>query len=414
MINNITTKISYYIEKYGKTDGNYLLKGGFWLSIEYTVSMITSLILVIAFANLMNPEEYGVYKFIMSGIGVVGIISLTGIGNAIIQSFSKGFKNSYRKGFILQIKWSMITILLGFGVAIYYYLNNNTLLAIGFLIAGILSPLVQNFSLYESILIAKKEFKEKSNLATIRQVINSISVILTLLITQNIFIIITVYFGSFLLVNIIFHRLNKPTNNQDIKNDENLHRYGRDLSIMKGISRLATELDKILIFHFLGATQLAIYFLAFSPVGKIGSINILLKNLSLPKLSIQNIKKIKQTLPRKIILSTLMIIPVTLIYIFLAQPFFEIIFPQYLDAVIYTKVFAFSLIPSIPITLLNQVLVAHTKTKALYISQTVSPAVKIVLFIILIPFLGIWGAILAFLLSQVANLILLIVLFKKL
>ncbi len=52
-------------EKYIKTDMIYLVKGGFWLTLGQIISSVSSLLLVIAFANLLPKETYGIYKYFL-------------------------------------------------------------------------------------------------------------------------------------------------------------------------------------------------------------------------------------------------------------------------------------------------------------------------------------------------------------
>ena len=60
-------------EKYLKTDLVYLSRGGFWLSIGQGVAMLSGFFLSTAFANLLPKESFGTYKFILSGVAILGI-----------------------------------------------------------------------------------------------------------------------------------------------------------------------------------------------------------------------------------------------------------------------------------------------------------------------------------------------------
>ncbi|HEX9608834.1 MAG TPA: oligosaccharide flippase family protein, partial [Candidatus Paceibacterota bacterium] len=77
-------------ERYTKTDMVYLTKGGIWLSISQGVAMVTGLLVAIAFANLLTPETFGTYKFVLSLAGIIGAFSLTGMSTALIRSVANG------------------------------------------------------------------------------------------------------------------------------------------------------------------------------------------------------------------------------------------------------------------------------------------------------------------------------------
>jgi len=66
-------------EKYTKLDMVYLTKGGFWMTLSQVSSNMLSLLLVIAFANLLPKETYGLYRYILSLAGMLNSLSLTGM-----------------------------------------------------------------------------------------------------------------------------------------------------------------------------------------------------------------------------------------------------------------------------------------------------------------------------------------------
>ena len=53
-------------ERYSKTDMLYLVRGGFWLSLNHIAASVSSLILAVAFANLIPAETYGTYRYVLS------------------------------------------------------------------------------------------------------------------------------------------------------------------------------------------------------------------------------------------------------------------------------------------------------------------------------------------------------------
>jgi O-antigen/teichoic acid export membrane protein len=71
---------------------------------------------------------------------------------------------------------------------------------------------------------------------------------------------------------------------------------------------------------------------------------------------------------------------------------FQLLFPTYLDSVIYAQWLAISLI-FIPELLFGQALVAHLQKRSLYIINISSNLLKIILLLILLPVYGIWGAV---------------------
>ena len=91
---------------------------------------------------------------------------------------------------------------------------------------------------------------------------------------------------------------------------------------------------------------------------------------------------------------------------------FVIIFPQYEEALLYSQVLSLSLL-LMPSILHVQALTALNQKNALYVVSIVKSVTKISLIFILIPLFGIWGAVFAFLLSQLANSITVYFYFQK-
>src|ERR1041384_6093938 len=89
-----------------QTDITYLLKGGFWLSASQVIATLSGFLMSIAFANLISKEAFGIYKYALSVAGIIGALSLTGMGTAVTRSVAKGFE-SLRQGFRTNLKWSL-------------------------------------------------------------------------------------------------------------------------------------------------------------------------------------------------------------------------------------------------------------------------------------------------------------------
>ena len=74
--------------------------------------------------------------------------------------------------------------------------------------------------------------------------------------------------------------------------------------------------------------------------------------------------------------------------------FFRVLFPLYVESIPYAQALGL-LILSAPGVWLGQTLVAHMRTRELYIINTINPIVKITLYVTLIPLYGIWGLVFA-------------------
>ena len=415
MINDIKKniiKLLLWIQKWTKTDMIYLARGGFWLTFGKIISAFSSFLLSIIFANLLTKDIYGVYKYILSIAGILTLFSLSGIETALIRSIAQGFEGSYKKALKVKIKWGAIGGLASMLLSLYYYLNNDLTLSLCFVIAAFFLPFMDPLAIYCSILSGKKDFKLNSIYSSISQVVPALIMILILLFTKNIFLVVLTYFAAnttvrlfLLLLTIKKLKLNNEENKETLS-------FGKHLSLMGAIGSAADQLDKILMFHFLGSASLATYSFALAPVSQLKTLLKSTTSLALPKLSERKKDETKKTLPPKLIKFFLLLVIIVFTYILISPFLYKIIFPQYIDSIKYTQLYALILL-LFPQKLISAALTANGRKKPLYIISITEPTIRICLLFILLPLYGIYGAIFAQILPLTINTVLLSYYFKK-
>lgn len=412
-IRNQIYKLLRKSEKYTKTDMVYLAKGGFWLVGGQVIAALSGIVLAIGFANLLPKEVYGNYKFILSLAGIVGAFTLTGMGAAIIQAVARGFEGMLRVGFWIQFKWSIFMVLVALSGAIYYFLGDNNTIAISLVIIGLLSPLMTSTSLYGAFLTGKKDFKTAALYNIFRNTIPAGLLLVTLLFTQNIILMVLVYFLSHTATNTFLYLITlkkyKPTQTTDYSNIT----YGKHLSFINILNLIATHMDKILVFHYLGATQLAIYAFALMIPAQINGV---LKNISVlafPKFSKQKKEDLKKALFTKTIKLLAVSVLITSLYIITAPILFSFLFPQYLDSIFYSQIFSLNIILTGGAIAVATFFQSHKLIKESYLTTILGNLLRILLMFILISQYGIIGIILAILISRLITVLLSFVLAKQ-
>lgn len=413
---NKTKKITYntllYLEKWTKTDMVYLTRGGFWLTLGQGISSLSSLLLSIVFANLLPRETYGIYKYVLSVVAILAIPTLGGMNTAIIQAIARGFEGSFLKAIKLKIYWGTLGSLAGLILSGYYFLNSNNDLAITFIIASIFLPIMEAASLYDSLLQGKKDFRKSSLYFIISQIFSIAILVITILLTEKIYIIVLSYFISWTITRSVFliillrnKQLNKKFDNSTIS-------YGKHLSIMNIIMTLANYLDRLLVFHFLGAVQLAIYSIAIAPPEQIKSLIKNIATLAFPKMASKTKEEISSSLKTKMYQLFGVCLLLVIIYILLAPQIFSILFPSYKESIFLSQLFALSLVFSISILPLTA-LQSQKKEIALYKFNIYTAIAQIVLLVIFVYFWGIIGIILARILTRLIVLIYSMSLFNR-
>ncbi|MFP4617000.1 MAG: oligosaccharide flippase family protein [Candidatus Paceibacterota bacterium] len=381
-------------EKYTKTDMIYIARGGFWMVLTRVFLLIISFATLAAFGNLLPSETYGTYQFIISTVGILSITALPGLGSAMIRSIAKKKEASFDLAFKTKLKWATLGSLALLLISGWYYINGNDLLAVAFLIVAPIFPLKMASGIFAGFWNGRKKFDKRMILKVSTDAGIAISVIIALFATDNLWIIIATFFFSTALFNFLAYLYTfKQVENEEI--DEEMIPYGKNLTVMGFIGNIASHLDKIVIWKFLGPVEVAVYTFSYTPIKKLKGF-LPINALLLPKLSESGVKgeKRKKKIFKKFLLMFAITIPFAALLAGAAPFVYKIVFPQYLDSVIYFQVLT-TLVALLPFTVLATSLVAEMQTKYLYISRTVVPTAKIVLFLVLTPIYDIWGVIFA-------------------
>ncbi len=400
-------------QKWTKTDMIYLAKNGFWLFLQNIVINFSSFFLTLAFANFISKNTYGTYQYVTSIFAILTITTVSGLNTSTVKAVASGDEGTLFTSLKIKIKYGALGSIAGFLLSAYYFINNNQELGLLFLIMSFFVPFLDSMFLYSAFLRGRQNFKALSQYSIITRVIPIILTILTVITTKNIFLILFISLSSNLVIDaILFNRCVKkfkPNDKVDIKSIS----LGKHLSLMGVLGAVVSQLDKMLIFHYLGATELAIYIISLTFVNKIRSLLGKITELSLPKISKKTIQELKKSMLSKIIRLELLSLITAIIYILIAPLLYKLFLPQYINSVIYSQVFAISLL-FFPKELLSQVFVTQLKKKQLYFSTIPISIIKLLLFLIFIPILKIWGVILSLLLTDFIHFMILIIFFKKL
>lgn len=388
-----TLELLRWSEQYSKTDMVYLARGGFWLSLGHVAASISSLILAVAFANLIPAETYGTYRYVLSIIGLLTIATFPGLNYVVITAAAKGNEASFWPLVKKKLKWSLFSIILSLVVSGYYFLQGNQILGTSFLVVALCLPLMNTAGLYASLLTGRKDFKKLTTWTIIARVLLTLSMLLALFITDSVIVFIAIYFVPEIVLRSLFlFTLSRKIANEGNASEptDKLSTYGFHLSVMEILKTVADQIDKILVFHYLGAVELAIYAIATTAPGQIKSLMQNVTTLALPKFSDADPQSIRETLPQKLLRLELVIVLLIIGYWVVAPFVFPIIFPKYMEALLLSQVYALSLI-FFPRTFLSTAMLAHQKTREMYSIRIWAPVLRIVIVVIALPLWGLWG-----------------------
>jgi O-antigen/teichoic acid export membrane protein len=400
-------------EQYTKTDMVYLAHGGFWLTLGYVLQVISGLVLSVAFANLLPKESFGTYQFVVSMASIVGAFTLTGMGSAIKRATARGSDDALSQGFRVQLAWSTGIVLAAGALAAYYYIQNNALLAVSFLVVGACQPFIAGLSMYKWFLIGKRLFRENFFLETAHKLIPFVALLPALYLTNDPLTIIAVYFVSHALAALYAYVTTvRRYTSQSTSVEPELTQYSKHLSVMITLDTIAANVDKVLIWTVLGAAPVAIYTLAQMPVIHMQSMFGMIRQIAFPKLVEKPFHELQEILLGKIQRYMLVALCAVGIYVVVAPHLFALFFPAYMESVAYSQVLSL-LVLMVPRWLISESFLAHQMKKELYALHVSTPMVRVGSLAAFLPIYGIWGVVAAVLIAELYAAILQVYLFRK-
>ena len=175
--------------------------------------------------------------------------------------------------------------------------------------------------------------------------------------------------------------------------------YGRKLTFIGLIAPIASQIDKIILAHFWGPAQLAVYSLAIAVPDRATSFIKNLVGLGFPKFATKMPGEINTMFYKRIFQGVSLGALAALAYVLVAPYVFQYLLPQYLDSVLYSQMLAVGLIFAMPNRYVSLLLVSQKFSRLIFINNLIQSAVKILLYVVL----GIWGGVLGLVIAYVLH-----------
>ncbi|MEK9183549.1 MAG: oligosaccharide flippase family protein [Patescibacteria group bacterium] len=404
----LKNKLQHFLQ----IDLMYFIKGGFWISIENSISTFISFALGLVLINFLSQDDYGIYRFIFSITGILQIFLFNGMNSAVVQAVASGEEGALKKVVYFRLRWGSLFTAAAFVTSLYFLYHQNYIVVISLIILGVFQPINSAFGTYQSYLQGKKEFRLFTLSSLITQVILTLGIIFTLLTIKNIISLVLVQALIYLIVNFLFFwktiKHFRPTN----KYENNAISYGNKLTFLELFGILAQNLDKIVLFQFWGPAILANYAIAQFFPGYIYSLLKSTSGLLMPKISSQSISEISQSFYKRFFQSVFIGGVISSLYIMIAPFLFFIFFKKYSDMILYSQILSIDLIFALANSFVGSIFLVKKFIKSIYASQIISSLIRIILFITMGMIGGIMGMILASIISRFLGTILNIVLWE--
>ena len=361
-----------------------------------TISFVT----MMAFARWFPKEMYGTYQFVLAGIDIASIFALSGLNTTLIRSIARNSEGALITVIKKKMKWSLVGSLGLTTAAGWYLAHQNMELASSFFVAAIFLPFWTTFPLARVFWNAKKKFAKESLYKFGPALLILLALFPVIYFTNSVFWVIFTtlvahaVFEGFLLYKTIRQLKNNEQDGSAIK-------FGKDMTIMDAIAKIGKNFDTVILWHFLGPIQVAVYSFSYFPIKALNNY-LPIQALALPKIGEKNVKDIKKGLLNKFFSLFFLSVPFVIANIAIIPFIYKIFFPNYLESIIYLQ--ALSIIGiMIPFQLLETALVSDLRKKDLYVIRVGSSIFRIILLLLLTPFFGIWGVVGTILITEVVR-----------
>jgi O-antigen/teichoic acid export membrane protein len=386
----VKRKIVSIVEKYGIRFGldlPYFVGNGFWVSLRLVFETLSGLLLTVVFARLTTQEMYGQYQFILTIFSTISILSIPGLNASITKSAAEGNDRDYKKAVRTSFFWSFLGVPIIFLIGGCYYLTGNVLLGIAFMIAAVFFPFFYAPNTWYSFLQGKKRFDVLAGFGIVQSLMNALATISVVYFFHDSLIAVTLtYLISYTFFNVLFY-FKSLRYVEGASYDEDTIPYGFFLTKLNVIGTIANNIDRILIAIFLSPTELAIYSVGMMFTNQVQS-------LSKGLLWIVSVKAIRQKIldMRAYVRVFALGIVITVVCLVGFQYIIPLLFSEKYVSSIFLSEISIAFFPFYVVGLLYEN--ANTfdvKKYAMIGNSIISPIIRIILAVSILPLYGIAG-----------------------
>ncbi len=387
-------------EKFLKLDLMYFATGSFWAIIQQIIGVSSGLFISYLFGHFVSKTVFGQYNLILSLLGMLNFVSLSGIDKPLTGSIGKGYDGSFVQSRNLKFKYSLIGIPLLLVFAGYYFMQNQNIVASGLIISALFFPFYNSFTNFPALLTAKKLFFTLSALASISSLFFLLVMTISIFLFPSTVGIITGYLLGLTVPSIFSFYFSKRYIHNS-KKDIHLPSYGLFLTVLSILPWVSANLGNVLLAHYLGVETLAIYSVASRFLTAVQKNFIVFYKPITSKLAGQTPKQNVITLKQHSIKLFAIGIGLAVGLWIMTPPLITFFFTdKYTDAIFYAQILSLALIP-LPLNWVLNDMVIYQKHKApQVVSAFFLPIIKIILFVTIIPSWGISGLVSIILLER--------------
>ncbi|MCG3689201.1 lipopolysaccharide biosynthesis protein [Aliarcobacter butzleri] len=378
------------------------LKNFSYLTNAHILILIIGVITSAIWTRYTTVEIYGKYQLMMSFISIVAVLSIPGFSMSAQLSAAKEKHGNLEILFKKKIYISFISTVILVGIGLYYQIfKNDEEIAYMLYIVSFIYPFYNLRSIWESWLTAIGEYKKLSVIQINYALIGLLSLVISLIIIENIYLVILITFSSVAVANVFIIKYFQKKIVNNTKDDE-LVNYGYKLSWAM-IIPVVMSFDKLIISEYLTIEDVAIYSIAMLFSSYVKTLYSIISRIITPSISSANsIKEAWKYLKPKLLKISILFFIIGIVGFFTIEYLIHILYTdKYSESAVYAKWLWLFITLGTPVTYLADILRAQKRLKFEYISYFVVPIIKILGFIILLPRFDLWGMVYAIAITNV-------------
>jgi len=375
-------------------DVEYFVRNGFWVIASFVIANFSAFFVSVILANMVSKYSFGVFTFIVSLIGFMGLFLFPGVNLGVVHGSSKGYDKTFIKG--VNLKWDAfvknIPIIVMGGAILIYFINPD---AFKYFVVGLFFiPLIHCFTPVHNFLVGKKLFNIDSVFKILGELLLLAGLYLVFYFTGSLLLGLIVYFviKSYPLIEYFFAK--RYVSNDRV--EEGFVEYSEKLNFFKILSVGISYVDKFIVTLCLGFASLAVYTIIFSFSKVVTSFFKLIESLLIPKIIFYSVKDFFVKFKKLFFPCLILVLIVNIIVWFLIPFVINTFFPSYTNYVFLSQL---SIIPSV-LVLFNSSFKALFVSKKMVKELNTVNIVKLVSMVVFLPLFillfGLLGAIIGF------------------
>lgn len=311
---------------------------GSWQLLSIVCISLSSFLAAVVLSHLFTPEEYGVYRYILAWTILSSFFTLSGANFAVTQATLDGAPGTLFSMIKARLLLGVFGALFFAGVAAYYLFQGDTELALLFAVYAPFVAISEGLTSHLGYFLGKKQlrtnflFEVSTNISVTLFVIGGVLIygsVLAALVINFIVTFLLRLFGTLYVVRKI------PRNARS----ENVLQYSAKLTVFNMFEVATQFIDKVIVFHFLGAAGLAFYVFTVIFVDQIRELlrvviwkNVILDKETVSVFSFASLRTVVSVCAGVLFLA----------YAVLAPTLYQVFFPKYVSVVFPSVIYALS------------------------------------------------------------------------